>query len=475
MFVTVLVVLVAMVSPPIKGRTKTESTASAESITRIRSIPRLGEKSVTVQATLILRGDPAYVEDSGGGAIIKGMKYSGLRIGDQLLITGRAEETEDGLVIKERHSVMLWHGVPPPPLSVTADEASQGRFANLLIQVKGTLVRTEKRNGETWLILKRGQQEFVAHLDSGRGELSVPQVPEASVLRLRGVCSLSPSDTGFFGGFAVLLRSGQDVSVVTGPPWWSATHIIELGFLLALLIFAGYLAVVQMLKIRYKAIMAERAKLGHELHDTLAQSFAGLSFQIQAARKAVPSGNNTPRRHLDLALDMVRHSHAEAHRSIMMLRPQHLADGADLGSAIRQALEQSTLECEIDARFVMRGRVVQLRLDTTDTLYRVAQESIANALRHGNPSTLKVSLEYSPTSVRLAIHDNGMGFDPKSLRTKGFGVAGMRERVRAVRGSFSVESEPGKGTSVSVEIYLQRSVWSRFIVVLQQWRRVLQN
>jgi signal transduction histidine kinase len=439
------------------------------SIAEIASLPHVDGSTVTVRAGLTLNGNPSYIQDSTGGAAVEGLPAQGLRIGDELLITGNAIETEAGLLLRKSHAVLLWHGSPAPPLSVTADEAALGKFSGLLIEVNGELIDTEERDRQTWLRLKSGNQEFLAHLNSGQGSALLPELRTSSVLRLRGICSLRPSDTRYQGGFAILLRSAQDISVIAGPPWWSLAHILELGFLLGALIVAGHITAVQILKTRFRAIMAERARLGHELHDTLAQSFAGLSYQIQAARKTVPRSNDLLTRHLDLALDMVRHSHSEAHRSIMMLRPQPLAEGADLDSAIKAALDQSTAECQLDVRFATKGSPARLALATTDTLYRVAQEGIANALRHGHASVLEVVLEYTPTSVRLSVSDNGTGFEPKTLRTQGFGLAGMKERVRAVRGSFSVESKPGQGTRICAEFHLRHSAAVRFISALRQW------
>jgi signal transduction histidine kinase len=293
---------------------------------------------------------------------------------------------------------------------------------------------------------------------------------KGSVLRLRGVCSLLPNDTRYLGGFAILLRSAEDVAVVAGPPWWSLAHLFELGVLLGGLILVGHITVVQMLKARFRAIMAERARMGHELHDTLAQGFAGLSYQLQATRRIVPPANELLIRRLDLALDMVRHSHSEAHRSIMMLRPQPLAEGADLHTAIEAALAQSTADCNLDARFATSGSMIPLPLMTTDALYRVAQEAIANALRHGRPTLLEVNLEYMPAQVCLSVRDNGTGFEPKAVRTHGFGLAGMRERMRALRGNFSIESAPGAGTMVRAEIHLHQNALMRLLTTLRRWR-----
>ena len=440
------------------------------SIAAINSLPQTQASTVTVRATLTLNGNPSYIQDSTGGATVEGLSAQGLRIGDELLITGHADDAETGLVFRKSQVYLLWHGSPMPPLSVTADEAALGKFAALLIEVNGRLIDTERRNGETWLRLESGHQVFLARLNSERGSSLLPHIENGAVLRLRGVCSLQSRDTRYQGGFAILLRSAEDVAVLSGPPWWTLRHLFELGILLGMLIIAGHLTLVQMLKTRFRAIMAERARMGHELHDTLAQSFAGLSYQIQAARKIVPRTNGLLTRHLDVALDMVRHSHSEAHRSIMMLRPQSLADGADLHSAIQASLEQSTADCHLEVRFTSRGSATRLPLMATDTLYRIAQEAMANALRHGHPSTLEVNLAYTPTSVCLSVGDNGGGFDAKAIKGQGFGLAGMRERVRALRGDFSVVSEPGRGTYVRAEIYLRHNARIRLISAFHLWR-----
>jgi signal transduction histidine kinase len=444
--------------------------ASYTSIAAINSLPQTPDSTVTVRATLTLNGTPSYVQDATGGAEVDGLVAQGLRIGDELLIDGHADNTETGLVFRKSQVRLLWHGSPTPPLSVTADEAAVGKFAALLIDVSGRLIGTQRSNGQTWLRLESGHQIFLARLDSQGSSSLLPQIDRDSVLRLRGICSLQPRDTRYQGGFAILLRSAEDVTVVAGPPWWSLRHLAELGFLLASLVIAGHLALVQTLKARFRAIMAERARLGHELHDTLAQSFAGLSYQIQAARKIAPASVVPLVRHLDIALDMVRHSHSEAHRSIMMLRPQQLAEGADLNLAIQVSLEQSTAGCHLDVQFTTRGSVTQLPLMTTDTLYRIAQEAIANALRHGHPNRLEVNVDYLPTSVCLSVIDDGVGFDVKTCQSQGFGLAGMRERIRALRGNLSVLSEPGDGTCVKAEIYLPHKASARLISAFHAWR-----
>ena len=442
------------------------------SIVTIHRRPQLPGELASVQATLTLNGNPSYVQDSTGGAEVDGISTQGLKIGDQVIVTGEVEDLDTGLRFRNSRVELLWDGSPAPPLSVTAEDASSGKFAGLLVEVSSRYAGEETHDGTTWLHFDNGLQEFEARIPAERGSSLLPQMEVGSTVRVRGICSVQRADTRYRGGFAILLRSAEDASVLSGPPWWSIKHLVELGLLLAGLVIAAHLILMQMLKARYHAIMAERSRLGHELHDTLAQSFAGLAFQIQAAQSIQAVQDNGRRtngrlaQHLDLALDMVRHSHAEAHRSIMMLRPQHFEAGTDLPVAIQTALDQSTFDCDLKATLIVTGQVERLPLMMTDALYRIAQEAIANALRHGHSKSLDVRLDYGHTSVCLTVVDDGVGFDIKSQHPRGFGLAGMRERARALRGNFDVLSELEIGTTVRAEFYQRPNLGASSLLAL---------
>jgi len=102
--------------------------------------------------------------------------------------------------------------------------------------------------------------------------------------------------------------------------------------------------------------------------------------------------------------------------------------------------------------FAVSGTQVGLPLFVEDALYRVAQESIANSLRHGNPSNLRINLDYRDRVILLTVMDDGAGFDPSRLDRSGFGVSGMRQRIRALHGTFAITSTPDKGTTVKAEV-----------------------
>jgi signal transduction histidine kinase len=439
-------------------------------IAAIHSVLQQHTGRVTVRATLTRNGNPIYVEDSTEGAAVEDVPSQDLKIGDQLLVTGWAEESDHGLVFQRASIRVLWPGIPMPPLAVTADQAALGKFANSLIEVQGRLAGNDRSDPENSLKIESGSQIFLAKFDSAKGSLLLPRLERGSLLRLRGICSVRPEDTRYLGGFALLLRSAEDIDTIAGAPWWSPRHLFEFGLALLVIVWTAHVARVRMMKARFRAITAERARVAHEMHDTLAQSFAGVAFQIQAAKNNSPQGGGILERHLDLALDMVRHSHSEAHRSIMMLRPQPLDETTSLQDALKQSIERMTEGCALNVNFAVTGTQVDLPLFVEDALYRVAQESIANALRHGNPKGLRITLDYGARAVMLTVMDNGRGFDPSQLDRSGFGLSGMRQRIRALHGTFTITSKRGEGTQVRAEVPRRSVALARFKSVVSAYR-----
>jgi signal transduction histidine kinase len=198
-------------------------------------------------------------------------------------------------------------------------------------------------------------------------------------------------------------------------------------------------------------VINERERLAHEIHDTLAQSFAGIGFQLRAIRNKV-SKSKTPLEHarlldeLNLACELVRHSHDEARRSIATLRPDATEAGG-LITALEQSARQMVGHGTVSIEASVEGEIRTLPLRVLDSLFRIGQESIANAIQHGHPTKLSIRAIYSPAEIALCIEDDGMGFVPRP-DADGFGLTGMRRRVEGIRGTLNVDTVPGKGTRI---------------------------
>ncbi|MFI9008234.1 sensor histidine kinase [Actinosynnema sp. NPDC053489] len=189
-------------------------------------------------------------------------------------------------------------------------------------------------------------------------------------------------------------------------------------------------------------VLDERQRLAREIHDTLAQGFAGIITQLQA--------DEDPPRHVETALRLARENLAEARRSVHALRPPALVD-ANLPDALAEVAAGWTDQTGVAASIHTTGAARALHPEVEVTLLRAAQEALSNVAKHARASRVGLTLSYMEDVVTLDVRDDGAGFDPEA-HTDGFGLVGMRQRVSRLAGALVVESEPGGGTAVSASV-----------------------
>ncbi|MGW1676246.1 sensor histidine kinase [Saccharopolyspora sp. NPDC002376] len=202
----------------------------------------------------------------------------------------------------------------------------------------------------------------------------------------------------------------------------------------------------------------ERRRLAAEIHDTIAQSLAGIVTQLQAAVDSEDPAEG--RRHVERAADLARHGLGEARRSVQDLGPSAL-EHDELPVALRKIVEEWQAGAGVRAEFAVTGEAVPLHGEIEATLLRIAQESLTNAGRHAQATRVGVTLSYMDEEVSVDVRDDGRGFEPSRVTggsTSGFGLGGMRARAERVAGAFEIESEPGLGTAVSARVPLVRHV-----------------
>jgi signal transduction histidine kinase len=201
---------------------------------------------------------------------------------------------------------------------------------------------------------------------------------------------------------------------------------------------------------REAGILSERQRLAGEIHDTLAQGFTSIVTLIQAAEAGLDAEASGPRRHLDLALSAARENLAEARTLVTVLSPAALGSG-NLGDALRRVTETTGAETGLRAHAEVIGTVRSLPTRTEVVLLRVGQEALANVRKHAAAQQVTVRLEYAEGLVRLAVADDGTGFDPQAAHD-GYGLRSMQDRVRQVGGTVRVTSALGSGTEVCAEV-----------------------
>ena len=198
---------------------------------------------------------------------------------------------------------------------------------------------------------------------------------------------------------------------------------------------------------RHAAIVEERTRLARDIHDTLGQAFTAVLVQIEAAR--LSGGEPAADLHLARAADAARQGLAEARRSVWAVRAD--VDHTALSDALRAATERLTRHTDHHVSYDAKGASYPMAPVVTDVLLRVLQESLTNVIRHAHSRAIQVALEVTEDYVDLHVTDDGRGFDPGE-DSFGFGMNSMQQRLENVGGTFTVESQLGRGTRVRAHI-----------------------
>ena len=409
--------------------------------------------SAVVRGVVTMTSPQLFVQDSTGGIYVPHPNGPVLRVGDEVEVRGQVHPGAFSSTIDPATVQQLWSRTPMPPVSVTVSEASTGKFDATFIEVQGRLVGKE-RGPEQQLILDMdsGPQSLRAILNPGRGEYLFDRLKLYSNLQLRGICAIDPGFARNATPFVLLLGSNEDVEVLAGPPWWSTWHVIAIVIVILLTALIANFVYHRAERWRLHAILEERERLAHEIHDTLAQSFAGIGFQLQAIRNRLPEGLQGLDQQLELASNLVRHSHEEARRSIATLRPEAL-QSENLLAALEACAQRMVEGGAIQIIAEESGIRQSIPLRVADAFFRIGQEAIANAIRHAHPSRLAVRLGHRAGSVEMQIEDDGIGF-AQSNSAQGFGIRGMQKRARGIGAKFNIESVPGESTRVVLSALL---------------------
>jgi signal transduction histidine kinase len=200
---------------------------------------------------------------------------------------------------------------------------------------------------------------------------------------------------------------------------------------------------------RQAGVLMERERLARDIHDTLTQGFASIVMLLEAAAVGLDTGASS-RRHVVRALETARENLVESRRLISAMRPATLTD-ASLAEAIRRLAQQLAEDTGIEVESTVTGSPSSISADEEDEMLRVAQEVLNNIRKHAGATRVNVTLSYMGNAVVLDVQDNGVGMIPESAK-EGAGLRSMRERAEALSGKLTIESSPGEGTTVALEI-----------------------
>jgi len=291
-----------------------------------------------------------------------------------------------------------------------------------------------------------------------------------------GVCLLetndydAQADMPHISALTLVLRGKGDIAVLSHPPWLTPARFLVIllamaGILVLFLVWNASLRVlverrgrelarkqVEATNAKFKAI--ERTRLATELHDSVVQNLTGAALEIRAAQAALPAAGEDPAPHLDIALKTINSSRAELRNCIWDLRNQALEKN-DIDEAVRITLRPHLGETQLQVRFnVARRKIPDNELHN---ILCIVRELVVNAVHHGRATTVKVAGALDGGRLHFSVADDGAGFDPAArpgMEQGHFGLEGVLERVKALDGTADIESAPGKGARIAIDIPL---------------------
>jgi signal transduction histidine kinase/ligand-binding sensor domain-containing protein len=245
-------------------------------------------------------------------------------------------------------------------------------------------------------------------------------------------------------------ESGAELSFYIRPAIYQTySFYLALAMALAVLLWSAYRLRLRRLRTQFDLVLAERARMGREIHDTLLQSLVGVALEFDdISEQLEPSASlNTQVRRIR---QQVEHYIREARQSIWNLRSPSLTS-SDLPTALGHFADAATHGHHATLDFRITGPVERAPARVEEQLLRIGQEAISNAVRHSGADAIAVELCYEPGKVTLTVEDNGCGFDPEQVACTGdahWGVTSMRERALQIGGSLELRSAPGEGTRI---------------------------
>ncbi|AZM52482.1 diguanylate cyclase [Streptomyces sp. WAC 01529] len=203
---------------------------------------------------------------------------------------------------------------------------------------------------------------------------------------------------------------------------------------------------------RELTIAEERSRLAHELHDAVSQKLFSLRLTAQAAAALVDRDPSRAKGELHQVAALAAEAADELRAAVVELRPAAL-DEDGLVATLRTHTQVLHRAHSAQVTFESNG-VRALPASQEEAMLRVAQEALHNALRHSGAERVTVLLDKRGAGAVLRVIDDGVGFDPKAIRRAGrhLGLVSMRDRASGVGGQLTVESEPGKGTTIEMEV-----------------------
>ena len=419
--------------------------------------------------THAIPGKVLFIRDDDGALYVETTQATPLKPGDVVEVAGFPAIGLGTTYLQDSVFRVVGSAAAPAPVAANPEMIVQGKVRpSELVAIEGVLVETTRLRDRWMLTLKAAEHTFDVDLDASPTGAAATWPERDSRLRVVGVVWNERVDSRSRNivpeSFRVLLRSAADITVIERASWWTDARLERvIGTLLIVMVAAlGWIWLLRRRvdaqtatiaeKVAREAVAEERARTACEIHDTVAQGFMALGFQLEALSSELREASPPVRQQLDRTMKMLRHSHEEARHSLKQMRGRS-EETKGLSPALREAMERGIANFTPEHfRYLEKGTPFPLPELAEHNILRIAQEAAANAAKHASARNLEVELSFEADGTRVRIADDGCGFElrPTADLASGdhFGLQIMHERAQRIGASLKIRSQPGAGTEV---------------------------
>lgn len=381
----------------------------------------------------------------------------------------------------------------PDPIPVTranvlrmhfpGEDRTRGDYDGRLVSITGRLDKVETfKDGKHQLFVDCDGEVVNIMMNQPLSQERFESLRDGSQVRVTGICIVHYSDNwpaltrAVPVGMHLLSRTPDDVLVLHAASWWNPVRLrIALGSIAAILIVALAWGTAMKRKVarrtlelatetrarrdsevEFDATLRERERVAVDLHDTVEQALTGVSYQLVVSEALHREEPERSLQHLDLAKQLLAQSREEVRRSVWNLRAQSLS-GRALAEVLKDVCAGLSTRNPVNTKVSVSGEERDLPEFIAGHLLLLAQESMTNAIKHASPEKIEIMLTFSEESVEMTVKDDGAGFNPSEapgLADGHLGLQGMRERMKRLGGTVTIDSSPGKGTEIRARVPL---------------------
>ncbi|MBI5768408.1 MAG: ATP-binding protein [Verrucomicrobia bacterium] len=476
------------------------------------------DQRVHIRGTVTLQrvGAEIFVQDESGGIRLETTQPDRFAAGETIDAAGFLAFDNHLPILRDAELRRAADQRPAPaPVAVAAAEILRGRHHGSLVTLRGRILDRTTRpvarpavrfaGVETTWLLQDGDLTFTLEHEAKAEDPALAAIPIGSVIAADGVCVAAADALGRITSFKLRLAAPAALRVMARPSWWTPGRLAAGVGLLSVVLLAVVVWLLTVAKknaalrelirereqaqrllqeahdtleekviersaqlqtemtarktaeVQFKAVLAERTRLARDLHDTLEQTLTGIALHLDTSAKLAPRDPTVAGDHLQLARNWLRQSQVELRHSIWDLRSREL-EQFDLAGALRRSAEQVADGTALAVEFQTTGERRTLPEIVEENVLRIGQEALTNIAKHARATRVRLALEFSARALVLRVEDDGAGFTPSAAPPAGeghFGLLGMAERAKRLAGGLKINSSPGRGTAIVVEIPLE--------------------